>query len=249
LISRKSVVETGATGKNITVMEYAVIRENVVLGDNVVVHPHVVIESNVTIGDNVEIFPGAYIGKIPGGPSLSRKPRFRKSLVIGDNCSIGPNSVIYYDVKIGNNTLIGDGASIREQCRIGPSCVIGRYVTINYAVSIGSGTKIMDLAVITGNSTIGKNVFIAHSVVTANDNAIGRSGYNEKNIQGPTIGDGVSVGIGAILLPAVVIGKNATVAAGAVVARDVPENALVMGAPAKVVRRVQHDKVPGSKKT
>jgi len=238
LISRKAVVETDSIGDNVTVMEYAVIRKDVTLGNNVVIHPHVVISSNVSIGDNVEIYPGAFIGKIPGGPSLSRKPRFRKSLSIGDNCNIGPKSVIYYDVIIGKNTLVGDGASIREQCRIGPSCVIGRYATINYAVSIGSGTKIMDLAVITGKSTIGKNVFVAHAVVMANDNAIGRSGYAEKNIQGPTIKDGATVGIGAIILPSVVIGENAMVAAGAVVSRDVPENAVVMGIPARVVRYV-----------
>lgn len=237
MISRKAVVETRSRGDNLTVMDFAVIRKNVVIGDNVIIHPHVVIEPGVKIGNNVVIYPGAYIGKEPGGPSLARKPKFRRSLSIGDNCHIGPNSVIYYDVAIGRDTLVGDGASIREKCRTGPSCVIGRYASINYAVSIGSRTRIMDFAVVTGHTAIGKNVFIAHSVVMANDNEMGRSGYNAKKIRGPVIKDGVSVGIGAIILPAVVIGKNAVVAAGAVVTRDVPDKALAMGLPARTVRK------------
>jgi acetyltransferase-like isoleucine patch superfamily enzyme len=239
LISRKAVVESGSRGDNLTVMDFAVIRENVAIGDNVIIHPHVVIEPGVKIGNNVVIYPGAYIGKEPGGPSLARKPGVSRSITIGDNCHIGPNSVIYYEVLIGKDTLVGDGASIREKCRTGHSCIIGRYATLNYAVSIGSGTRIMDFVVITGNSVIGDNVFIAHSVVTANDNKLGRSGYDEKNIRGPVIKDGASIGIGALILPAVVIGRNAVVAAGAVVTRDVPQNTFVMGMPARVVRKIK----------
>ncbi|MBN1690975.1 MAG: N-acetyltransferase [Dehalococcoidia bacterium] len=229
-------------------MEYAVIRKDVVLGDNIVIHPHVVIESNVTIGDNVEIFPGAYIGKIPGGPSLLRKPVFKKMVKIGNNCHVGPNAVIYYDVEIGDNTLIGDGASVREQSRIGAGCLISRCVTINYAAVIGEGTDIMDNTHITGKSQIGKHVFVAPSVTSGNDNSVGKSGYNEDRIQGPIIEDNASIGIGAVLLPGIVIGRNALVAAGSVVTKNVPENAVVVGIPARVVRYIQDDQIPGPKK-
>lgn len=238
MISDKAVIETGAIGKNVTIMEFAVIRDGVVLGDNVVVHPHVVINSGVTIGDNVEIFPGAVIGKVPGGPSIARAPRFNKSIVVGNNCHIGPHAVIFYDVEIGENTLIGDGASIREQCRIGKGCLISRYVTINYSTIVGDGTDIMDNSHITGKCTIGKHVFIAPSVTTGNDNSVGKAGYNENNIGGPSIEDNASIGIGAILLPGTRIGNNALVAAGSVVTKDVPPRAVVMGVPAKIVKYI-----------
>ena len=234
LISEKAVIQTEKLGSNAEIMEFAVIRDGVSIGNHVVIHPHVVIEPGVVIGNNVEIFPGAYIGKQPKGPGLARKPVFEPYLRIGDNCSIGPHAVIYYEVEIGSNTLIGDGASIREKCVVGDNCIIGRYSTILYKTTIGCHTKIMDLVNITGNSRIENNVFIAANVGSANDNAIGKEVYDENKIIGPKIRDGASIGIGALLLPGIVIGENAIVGAGSVVTADVPDNSLVMGVPAKI---------------
>src|SRR5262249_15226975 len=145
------------------------------------------------------------------------------------------HSVVYYDVRIGSNTLIGDGVSIREQVDIGNFCVIGRQVTINYNSKIGDHTKIMDLSHITGNTVVGNNVFISMGVMTANDNSIAHSReYANKEINGPCIGDDTTIGLGALLLPNITINKGALVAAGAVVTKNVPENAVVMGVPAVV---------------
>ena len=85
--------------------------------------------------------------------------------------------MIYYDVEIGEHTLIGDGASIREQCRIGAYCIVGRYIPINYNTSVGKKTKIMDLPHVTGNCTIGNEVLITMMITTKNDNALGAKGY------------------------------------------------------------------------
>ncbi|HEX3012018.1 MAG TPA: DapH/DapD/GlmU-related protein, partial [Syntrophomonadaceae bacterium] len=173
MISQMAVVQTDDIGENAEIKEFAVIREGVHIGNNVVIHPFVVIESGVTIGDNVEIFPGSYIGKIPKGAALARKPEYNKYVEIKANCSIGPNAVIYYDVEIGENTLIGDGASVRDKCRVGSNCLLSRYVTVNYATTIGDNTKIMDSTHITGKCRIGDNVFISTCVGTTNDNDIG----------------------------------------------------------------------------
>lgn len=236
-ISSTAVVETSDIGENVTVSEYAIIRPNVTIGNNVIIHPFVVIESGVEIGDNVEIFPGTYIGKTPkGAGALVRQPHYEGFVIIGDNCLVGPNAVIYYDVKVGHNTLIGDGTSVREQCIIGSYCVIGRYVTVNYNTHVGDRTKIMDLAHITGNCYIGSDVFISMCVSMANDNSFGRLGYEEQRIKGPHIEDKVCIGVGASLLPGVYIGKSAIIGGGSVVSRDVPDFAVVMGVPAKIVR-------------
>jgi acetyltransferase-like isoleucine patch superfamily enzyme len=96
----------------------------------------------------------------------------------------------------------------------------------------------MDLTHITGNCTIGNDVFISANVASANDNAIGRLPYDEERVVGHTIEDGAAIGLGAILLPGVTIGRGAVVGAGAVVTKDVDADTLVMGIPARFVRRL-----------
>jgi acetyltransferase-like isoleucine patch superfamily enzyme len=212
---------------------YVVIGEGVTLGEGVVIHPFAVIGDGVVLGDAVEVFSGAVIGKEPkGAGALARQPQFVKQIKIGKECSIGPHAVIYYDVEIGHNTLIGDGASIREQCWIGCEVVIGRYVTLNYEIAVGNRTKIMDHAWLAGNMNIGDDVFISGGVMTANDNDIGADGYAE-HVIGPNIANNAKIGVGAILLPNIEVGQNALVAAGAVVTKNVATGSAVKGIPAR----------------
>jgi acetyltransferase-like isoleucine patch superfamily enzyme len=241
-ISSLAVVLTDQIGDNVRVGEFSVIRSNVTLGRDVLIHPHVVIESGVTIGDNAEVFPGAYIGKIPkGAGALTRAPRYKPRVEIGAHCSIGPHAVIFYDVVIGEATLLGDGASIREETRIGSRTIIGRYVTVNYNTQIGSHVMVQDHSWLAGNMTIEDDVFISGGVGTSNDNGIGRNGYDEARVLGPHIARGAAIGVGANLLPGVRIGCKAIVGAGAVVTKDVPDGAVVMGVPAQITRWVDED--------
>jgi acetyltransferase-like isoleucine patch superfamily enzyme len=243
MISPLSVVETETIGTNVIIQEFAVIRSDVVLGNNVIIHPNVMINSGVILRDGVEVFPGAVIGKEPkGAGALARIPHFERRVSIGENSSIGPHAVIYYDVTIGSNTLIGDGASIREQSLIGSRCIISRYVTVNYNTRIGDRTKIMDLTHVTGNCTIGNDVFISLTVGMTNDNLSHSGEYEESRIKGPTICDGAIIGAGVTLLPGVIIGEKAFVGAGSLVSRDVPPGSLVMGVPARIVRSIDNSK-------
>ncbi len=237
MISSVSTVQTKNIGDNVTISEYCVIREDVIIGNNVTIHPHVIINDGVRIADGVEIYPGAIIGKQPqlsGG--LQHKPQFSEYVEIGECTSIGPNSIIYYDVKIGPDCLIGDAVAIRERCTIEAHCIIGRHVSLLYNVTVGHDTKIMTNTHITGNSVIGCNVVIGVGVNSVNDNNFGSEGYNRNEILGPKIEDNVKIGAGVTLLPNVKIGTNSVVGAGSVVTRDIDSDILVMGIPARKVR-------------
>ena len=233
-VSPLAVVETDQIGDNVVIREYAIVRRGAVIGNNVIIHPFVIIEEGVRVGDDVEIFPSAYIGKPPRGVGAMTRPMsFAAKISVGNGCVIGPNAVIYYDVEIGPQTLISDGASIREQSKIGSRCIIGRYVTVNYATLIGDNVKVQDHTWLAGNMRIGDRVFISGGVTTANDNLMGASGYVEEDIIGPTIENGVRIGAGAIILPKVRVEENALIAAGAVVTKDVPAHQTAKGIPAR----------------
>mgnify|MGYP003111556768 CR=1 FL=1 len=239
MVHKSALVETNFLGKNVIIKENVIIRKGAKIGDNVIIHPNVVIESGCEISSGSEIFPGTYIGKIPkGAGATAREISYEEKIFIGENCSIGPNAVIFYDVTIGKNNLIADGASIREKGKIGDFCIIGRYVTLNYNATVGNHSRIMDLTHITGNCTIGNNVFISIHVSTVNDNVVVTREYEEENIIGPIFHDHSTIGAGAIILPGVVIAKNAMVGAGSVVTKDVVENTVVMGIPAKFIKNI-----------
>jgi acetyltransferase-like isoleucine patch superfamily enzyme len=104
--------------------------------------------------------------------------------------------------------------------------------------TIGSYTKIQSQSYITAWMTIEDHVFIAPCVVTTNDNSMGRTAERFKYRKGPTIRRGARVGANTTLLPGITIGREAFVAAGSVVTRDVPDETLVMGSPARPLRAV-----------
>lgn len=218
----------------------AIIDPSVKLGLNVTIRDFVVIYPGVTISDNVEIMESSVIGRLPNGAGATSREVEREfgEVIIGSGSVISNHVSIYTDTIIGENTLIGDGASIREKCRIGDKCIISRLVTINYNTTIGNGTKIMDGTHITGNMFIGDNVFISVNVASTNDNNLGKYSFDQKRVVGPRIMDGAMIGAGANLLPGIEIGKNAIVGAGSVVTKNVEENTLVMGVPARLVRKL-----------
>jgi UDP-3-O-[3-hydroxymyristoyl] glucosamine N-acyltransferase len=229
IISKNALI-----GDNVGIGPYAIVGD-ATIGNDCVIHAHVSIGDKVVLGKAVEVFPGALIGKEPNDAgATARMPIFDRMIEIGDGCSIGPNAVVFYDVTIGSNTMLGDGASIREQCRIGNRCIISRYVTFNHSATVGDRTRIMDYTHITGHMVIGDDVFISIHVSTTNDNEI-RSGY-VANIRGPIVENGATISANAILLPGVTVGAMAMVGAGAVVTRNVPPNILVTGTPARYAK-------------
>lgn len=119
-------------------------------------------------------------------------------------------------------------AKIGAQCNICSHCLIENDVVIGDRVTIKSGVQLWD------GLRIGNDVFIGPNASFTNDR-FPRSQKKPAKFLVTTIHDGASVGAGAVILPGLEIGRNAMVAAGAVVTRSVPPNAVVVGNPAKIV--------------
>ena len=184
--------------------------------------------------NGAKIFRGAAVNIAPISTNTTARKidTELKDTVIGENTVVYPGAVIYAGVVIGKNCLICSNSVIREGCVIGDNCIIANGVTLNYNVKIGHRTKIMDNTHITGNMVIGHDVFISALVITTNDNTMGR---HEKTVcDPPMICNKAVIGAGANILPGITIGENATVAAGAVVTKNVYAGTRVMGIPARV---------------
>lgn len=126
---------------------------------------------------------------------------------------------------------IEPGAVIRENVTIGKNAVIMMGAMINIGAVIGEGTMIDMNAVVGGRGTIGKNCHIGAGAVIA--------GVIEPPSATPVIiEDDVVVGANAVILEGVRVGKGSVVAAGAVVIEDVPENVVVAGTPARVIKQI-----------
>lgn len=127
------------------------------------------------------------------------------------------------------NSRIEPGAFIRENVEIGNNCIIMMGAVINIGSVIGDGTMIDMGAVLGGRATVGKNCHIGAGAVLA--------GVIEPASATPVIvEDDVMIGANAVVLEGVRIGRGSVVAAGAVVIEDVPENAVVGGTPARVLK-------------
>lgn len=229
-----AVIETeGVIGEGTSIGPFVVMEPGSRCGRGCTIDAGVYIAADVIIGDRVRIFANAVIGRPPRNTgALSRQPKADGRTVIGTGCVVGANASIYKGARLGAETLIGDGVMIRENTSLGTQCVVGANSTINCNTVIGDRTKIMDLSHVTADAVIGDDVFWSVNVISANDNAMGRRGYTGAE-RGPRVESGARIGLGAAVLPGKIIGRDAVVAGGAVVTRDVPEATTVMGVPAR----------------
>jgi acetyltransferase-like isoleucine patch superfamily enzyme/dTDP-4-dehydrorhamnose 3,5-epimerase-like enzyme len=136
--------------------------------------------------------------------------------------NIGNNTKIWQYCVILPQAIIGEDCNICSHCFIENQVVIGNRVTIKNGVQLWDGISVED------------NVFIGPNVTFSNDKYPKSKYYPEKLLK-TTIKKGASIGAGAIILPGITIEENVLVAAGAVVTKNVPVNAIVAGVPASIV--------------
>jgi len=156
----------------------------------------------------------------------------------------GRHCLIADDAQIGAGTRVGNFVFIRDQTVIGKSCVVGSYVDIEGDVRIGDFVSLQSGCYLTRGVTIEDEVFCGPRVITMNDKAMSyRRAALTFERRAPRILRAARIGGGSVLFPTITIGENAVVGAGAVVTRDVPDRAIVIGNPARIVGSVEPDEI------
>lgn len=133
--------------------------------------------------------------------------------------------------KIGQKTKIWQFSVVLQNAMIGENCNICAHTLIENDVVIGNNVTIKSGVYVWDGITLEDNVFIGPCVAFTNDKKP-RSKQYPDSFAKTVIAEGASIGANATILPGIKIGKNALVGAGAVVTKDVPENAIVIGNPA-----------------
>jgi acetyltransferase-like isoleucine patch superfamily enzyme len=210
----------------------------------------------VTIAETAIVYPGTVVGEgcrvldyavVGKQPTLSPHSTAAREelppLELGPGTIVSTGAVVFAGTSIGERVIVGDQSCVRERCTIGDDVVIGRGALVENDTTVGARAKIQAEAYVTAYSTLEDDVFIAPCVVTTNDNFMGRTEKRHALRKGPTIRRGARIGGAAILLPGIEIGEEAFVGAGAVVLKDVPARAVMVGNPARQIRAVPDEEL------
>ena len=147
------------------------------------------------------------------------------------------------DVKLGKGVRLHDFVNLYG-CKIGDDVKIGAFVEVQKGVVIGNRCKISSHTFICEGVTLEDEVFVGHNVTFTNDRHP-RATTGDGQLQTEAdwqcirtlVKRGASIGSGATLLCGITIGENSMIGAGSVVTKDVPDNAIVAGVPARIVNK------------
>lgn len=154
--------------------------------------------------------------------------------------TIADSADVDASARLGRGTVVWHLAQVRADASVGDDCVIGRGAYIGTGVRVGDRCKVQNSALVYEPARLADGVFIGPAAVLTNDRyprAVTPDGRLKRaddwEPAGVAVGRGASIGAAAVCLPGIHVGVWAVVAAGAVVTRDVPDYALVLGNPAR----------------
>jgi acetyltransferase-like isoleucine patch superfamily enzyme len=142
------------------------------------------------------------------------------------------------DVQFGVNVTVVEPVNLYE-CTIGDDCFIGPFVEIQRNVVIGNRCKIQSHALVCEFVTIGDDCVVSHGAMFINDTfSIGGPAHGDRKLwKSTSIGNNVSIGTNATILPARICG-HVVIGAGSVVTKDISISGIYAGSPAKMIRKL-----------
>jgi len=234
-----------------SVDENAYIGSYTAIGKGVKIESDVYISKGAVIYGNALIQAGTYIGEncIIGHPQRNDLTKITKEkqeitefesplITIGKDCTIRAGTIIYSEVSIGEKCQTGHNVMIREKTTIGSNTLIGTNTIIDGNVIIGECVSIQTGVYIPLYSKIGNNVFMGPFSKLTNDKYMTRK---EFALIGPDIEDNVSLGANSVILPGITLKRGTMVGAGSVVTKNTNENDIVIGNPAKLLKKIPED--------
>lgn len=214
-----------------------ILGENVRIGQGVSFGAHVVVHDGTVVGAGCVIEDGVVLGKRPRLARGSSAQGEVGDLQISERVTVCSGAVVFAGARIEAEAILGDQSFVRERSTVGLGSVIGRGSVVDNDVIVGARVKVQTGVYLTAFTNIEDDVFVGPGATTTNDDTMARHGP-QPALRGATLRRACRIGGGAVLTPGVEVGEEAFVAAGAVVTKDVPARAVVMGVPARVVREV-----------
>ncbi len=144
--------------------------------------------------------------------------------------------------EIGPGTRVWQFAVVLKGARIGRDCNICAHTFVEGGVTVGDECTLKSGVYLWDGVQLGNRVFVGPNATFTND-MFPRSRQRLESYLQTVIEDGASIGANATLLPGIKVGRMAMIGAGAVVVSDVPAGAVVVGNPARIVRRIEVDPV------
>lgn len=158
-----------------------------------------------------------------------------------------PGADVDASAALGEGTTVWHLAQVREDAVLGAQVIVGRGAYVDHGVRIGDRCKLQNYALVYAPAQLGDGVFVGPGAILTNDThprAVDPDGTRKDaddwEPEQIVVGDGASIGAGAVVVAGVSIGAWALIGAGAVVTADVPAHALVVGVPARQVGWVGH---------